>query len=310
MRDARSRARSRDDPTVDAFDDGATWPQLLGDLGALTQDAFIGGRLLVRQPRDGFRSGIDALIMAACVPAGDCGPRVLELGAGAGVASLALGLRLPNAVVHGLEIVPALADLAGDNAAHNALAPRVSFQACDLEGVGANSLLARLGPVDHVMMNPPYHAHGTVQRAANRLRAIANELGPAGLAPWIAAASRVLRPGGTLTIVNRPAAIPAVLHAMGDRFGAVQVVPFWSRAPEAGGDTTFTPDAAPNDATGVAPSAGPDAELVIIQASQARRGPFRLHRGMALHGPTGHGFTPALCAVLEGGAAIDLKGSR
>ena len=34
-----------------------------------TLDGFLGGRLLVRQPRHGFRSGTEALLLAGAVPA-------------------------------------------------------------------------------------------------------------------------------------------------------------------------------------------------------------------------------------------------
>ena len=56
---------------------------------ALSCDAFLGGRLRIWQPRAGYRAGIDPVMLAAAVPAR---PRqsVLELGCGAGTASLCL----------------------------------------------------------------------------------------------------------------------------------------------------------------------------------------------------------------------------
>ena len=35
----------------------------------VTADKFIGGRVLVRQTESGFRSGLDAVMLAAAVPA-------------------------------------------------------------------------------------------------------------------------------------------------------------------------------------------------------------------------------------------------
>ncbi|RJL18858.1 methyltransferase, partial [Paracoccus siganidrum] len=56
------------------------------------EDGFLGGRLRIRQPARGYRSGADAVMLAAACPAAP-GQRVLELGCGAGVASLCLGWR-------------------------------------------------------------------------------------------------------------------------------------------------------------------------------------------------------------------------
>jgi hypothetical protein len=55
-----------------------------------TLDGFLGGRLSIAQPRRGFRAGHDTVLLAASIPA-PAGSHVLELGSGAGVASLCLG---------------------------------------------------------------------------------------------------------------------------------------------------------------------------------------------------------------------------
>ena len=54
---------------------------------ATTDDAFLGGRVQVLQPRKGFRAGLDAVMLAAAVPA-RAGDRVCELGAGVGTAGV------------------------------------------------------------------------------------------------------------------------------------------------------------------------------------------------------------------------------
>ena len=85
-----------------------------------TLDAFLGGRLHLRQPARGFRAGMDALLLAAAVPARP-GEAVLELGCGGGAAILALGTRVQGLVLTGLEIQPAYAALARANASLNGL---------------------------------------------------------------------------------------------------------------------------------------------------------------------------------------------
>ena len=49
-----------------------------------TRDAFLGGRLTLSQPRNGFRAGLDSVLLGAAVPAGT--GRLLDMGAGVGTA--------------------------------------------------------------------------------------------------------------------------------------------------------------------------------------------------------------------------------
>src|SRR5277367_7136876 len=86
-----------------------------GDEGMeLTEGHLLGGRVRYAQPRDGFRSGIEPVLLAAAVPA-RAGERVLEVGSGAGAALLCLAARVSGVVGLGLERDAALAALAADN---------------------------------------------------------------------------------------------------------------------------------------------------------------------------------------------------
>jgi len=93
---------------------------------AVTLDRFLNGRITVAQPVSGFRAGHDSLLLAAAVPA-EPNSSVLELGSGAGVASLCLAARVPDIRITGIEIDPELVRLANENAARNAFADRVLF---------------------------------------------------------------------------------------------------------------------------------------------------------------------------------------
>src|SRR5215831_16512265 len=94
-------------------------------LAECTEDAFLGGRLRLRQPKSGHRAGHDAMLLAAATSVRP-GDRVVEFGAGVGAAGLALAKRANGAVALTLvEIEPQLAGLARDNAAANGLAADV-----------------------------------------------------------------------------------------------------------------------------------------------------------------------------------------
>ena len=49
---------------------------------AVVADAFLGGRLLLRQPAEGHRCGTDAVLLAAAAPA-DFSGLAIDVGAGA-----------------------------------------------------------------------------------------------------------------------------------------------------------------------------------------------------------------------------------
>ncbi len=77
----------------------------------VSEDAILGGRLILRQPRRGHRFGHDAILLAAAVSA-HAGEHAVELGAGVGAAGLALAHRVGGLSVTLVEIDRALASLA------------------------------------------------------------------------------------------------------------------------------------------------------------------------------------------------------
>src|SRR4029078_6514792 len=87
---------------------------------AASTDDFLGGRISIVQPRGGHRAGSDALFLASARPARS-GKRVLDVGAGVGVAGLCLLARVPDIDVTAVEIDAALCALAEHNAARNRL---------------------------------------------------------------------------------------------------------------------------------------------------------------------------------------------
>ena len=80
-----------------------------------TTDDFLGGLVSVIQPRKGYRAGVDAVLLAASIPAKP-GQQVLELGCGVGVASLCLAARVPDLTMTGVELQSDYAALALQNA--------------------------------------------------------------------------------------------------------------------------------------------------------------------------------------------------
>ena len=165
---------------------------------APTEDALLGGRVRLLQPSRGYRVAVDAVLLAAAVAARP-GERVLDLGAGVGAVGLCLAARVPDCVVVGIELQPALADLAERNARLNGAEARVRTVVHDL----AHALPADLGPFDHVVTNPPYLAAAVADPSPHPVKALATVESSADLARWLGVAVGALKPAGTLTIIHR-----------------------------------------------------------------------------------------------------------
>ena len=236
----------------------------------VTDDTLLNGRVLLRQPAAGYRAGIDAVFLAAAVPA-QAGDRVLDLGLGTGAAALCLLARVPEARMAGLEREAAYAALAR----YNATANRRDLQVVEGD-VGAPP---DLGLFDHVLTNPPFIEDGQGTRARDPARAAAHS-GDVPLAHWLAVAGRLLRPGGTLTVVfpaRREGELLAGLPA-----GDVRLYPLLPRA-------------------GRAP------KRLIVQVRTGRPAALTRLPGLILHGDA-PGFTAAAESILREGQALPLDG--
>lgn len=247
------------------------------DEADLTCDGFLGGRLKIFQPVSGYRAATDPVFLAASVPA-TTGQSVLELGCGAGVASLCLGARVSGLDLHAVELQPDYADLARRNAGANN---------SDLAVTCAD--LAALPPAltsqnfDHVIANPPYLAAGAGTTARDHGREIAfRAVTP--LATWLAVMIRRLKPRGTLSIIHLAERLPELLAGLHGRVGDIAVKPISPRTNRAAG-------------------------RVIVRARKGAKGAFVLHPALIVHAGTQHhadgdSYTQQVQAILRDGADL------
>ncbi|MGD9844225.1 MAG: DUF2007 domain-containing protein [Variibacter sp.] len=196
----------------------------------VTEDAALGGRIRLRQPRKGHRFGHDAILLAAATQAG-AGEQVVDLGAGVGAAGIALAARLADVRVTLAEIDSRLVELAEENIRLNELEGRVNAVQVDA-GASAWALSAvglEAGTAAGVMMNPPFN-DPTVHRASpDAARARAHVARADTLATWIGAAHRLLAPGGALTVIWRADGLQDLLGDLEPDFGAARILPILPR---------------------------------------------------------------------------------
>jgi tRNA1(Val) A37 N6-methylase TrmN6 len=252
----------------------------------LTDDAFLGGALHILQLRTGYRAGLDAVMLAAAVPADSSRPlRVLDVGAGVGTAGLCLARRAAFAEVVLLEKEPQLAEVAAENVRRNDLADRVRV----LTGVvgAAASELHALGLIEesfgHVIANPPFHDTDAGTLPPDALKAGAHAMPDGELEHWGRFMARMTASGGEATIVHKAEALALVLAAFEGRFGALRILPLHPRQ-------------------------GASAHRVLVQGVKGSRGPLQLLPGFMLHAGDG-AFTPAAQEILRAGAALPMSAS-
>ncbi|NSX53835.1 tRNA1(Val) (adenine(37)-N6)-methyltransferase [Parasulfitobacter algicola] len=215
----------------------------------LTQDAFLGGKLSVWQPANGYRAGVDPVLLAASVPA-KAGDTVLELGCGVGVAAICLATRIAGLKITGVELQVDYADLARRNAAENNV--DLTVVESDLASMPTD---LRNQSFDHVIANPPYYKDGT--KSDNAGRDIARS-GDTSLHVWVDIAIKRLKPKGHMTFIQRAERLPDLMAACDTRLGAVTILPIAARS-------------------------GRPAKLVIVQSQKASRAPAQLLAPLILH---------------------------
>jgi tRNA1(Val) A37 N6-methylase TrmN6 len=189
-----------------------------------TEDAFLGGKLHLRQPKSGHRAGHDAILLAAATPARS-GDRVIEFGAGVGAAGLAVAKRVAGIKLVLVEIDEGLAELARGNAVSNAIA--ADLIVLDVtSGLGAFEAAGlSVDSADVVLMNPPFNDSARHRASPDKARASAHVATPATLESWIHASRRILKSGGVLAMIWRADGIAEVLAALDRGFGGLAIVP-------------------------------------------------------------------------------------
>ncbi len=256
---------------------------MIGDVADLTEDAVLGGRLVLCQPRKGHRVGHDAILLAAACSA-QPRERLIELGAGVGAAGLAVARRVDELALTMIEIDPALAALAQQNAERNGLDERTRVVCLDVTASAEAFTTAGIagGSADHVLMNPPFNAaHNPSPDRGRRLAHAGTDL---TARQWVEAAAYLLRPAGVLTLIWRADGLDAVLASLADGFGGIGIVPIYPK-PEA------------------------PAIRVIVRAAKEGRAPLVLLPGLTLTDGNGRP-TPAAEAVMRAGSPLGLADIR
>ncbi len=239
-----------------------------------SEDFLLGGRVLIRQPTEGYRVAIDPIFLAASIEI-EPNDTILDVGAGVGAASLCLATRAPNVRVTGVELQRDLVRYAAENVKLNKLRERVEILHGDL--LRPPPRLAA-GTFSHVMTNPPYLNATRNNISPNETKAMANLEGEADLDQWAKFSLLMVKPKGSITFIHRADRLDQILSYFSGKLGNITIYPLW-------------------------PGKNKPAKRVLIRGIKNTNGALRLLPGMVLHTDDGR-YTPEADAVLRQAKAI------
>ena len=152
------------------------------------------------QKKDGFRFGIDAVLLANFVDVKK-GGRVMDLGTGTGIIAVLLAGKTAAGLIVGLEIQPEMAEMASRSVKLNNLEERVKIVNGDIrkavENFGSSAF-------DVVLTNPPYMNRGGGLINPSEAKAISRHEIMCTLEDVVRAGGSLLAPGGQFAMVHRP----------------------------------------------------------------------------------------------------------
>lgn len=237
-----------------------------------TEDHILDGKVILTQPKDGYRAAIDPVLLAAAVRA-EAGDRALDLGCGVGAAMLCLGTRIDGIEIDGLELQPHLAELAQANIQANGFEGRMRVINGDI--LSPPSELEEESYA-HVFANPPYLSGDRGNHPPNESKKIAHVETDADLEDWVDAALKFCRRKGSVTFIQRADRLAELLIGLEGRAGEITVFPLWPKEEE-------------------------NSHRVIVRARKGIKSPMQLMNGLTLHNEDGS-YTDCADAALKGGA--------
>ena len=244
---------------------------------AFSQDSLLGGRVVLRQPSQGYRVAIDPVLLAASVTA-EPGETILDVGAGVGAAGLCLAARLPYCRIMGVERQKNLVRLATDNITLNNLRERVEILHGDLQSPPPR---LAAGSYSQVISNPPYLENNSGRLSQVTTKSLSNHEVDFDMETWLKFCLLMLKPLGKITFIYRADMLDKLLSLFYGKVGNINVFPLW-------------------------PTGGKIAKRVIVQGIKGSKGGLNLLPGINLHNADGS-FTQSTDAILKNGQALRLE---
>ena len=244
-------------------------------MNEFTKDSFLGGGIRIWQPKKGYRAGIDPILLAASVNV-SAGQKVLDLGCGVGTASFAIGYRVKNVELYGIEIQKVFADLADLNSKENGIEFQV--ECANISKLSSNITSKNF---DHVIANPPYFDRKSSVRGINvsKEKSFGDTL---PISEWLKVAAKRAKPKGFVHFIVRSDRLMEIFTNMPNSLGSLVITPVISRKNE-------------------------NAKLTILHAKKNGRAGFIISSPIVLHplkSSSREKYVPEVDKVLRNGTSL------
>lgn len=211
--------------------------------GKIKLDLFLGGKVSVYQPVTGYRSGVDAVLLASLVTINHNNDsalepahkkyKVLDLGCGASVASLCLANRIPNLDITGIDNNPIMHTLATKNHILNMALLNTMQSTFNVKLLDINqpySVDEFINQFNIVICNPPYFkntSHKDVSLYSSKEKG--NMESTALLKDFINFAFKVLKNSGDLYMIYNSSRFHELLNLLNlAHWGGLEIYPIYS----------------------------------------------------------------------------------
>ncbi|MGE5423160.1 MAG: tRNA1(Val) (adenine(37)-N6)-methyltransferase [Ignavibacteriales bacterium] len=221
-----------------------------------TLDDLVRGGLKVLQHRKGYRFSIDSVLLAHFAEA-RTDDKVMELGCGSGVVSILIAARQPACEIIGLEIQPALADMARRSIELNGLSDSIKVIHGDLRNP---EVFLPKKKFSLVVANPPFWKMGEGKGNKDEENHIARHETQATLEDFINRAGSLLAVKGRLIMIHRAARIAEIMELCSRESLYLRRVRF------------------------VYPRSGADANLVLIEAQKGKKSETKVLSPLIVYG--------------------------
>ncbi len=185
----------------------------------ITEDTFLGGKLVIEQPREGYRAGNDSVLLASSLFLRPY-QTLLDLGCGVGTAFLCALARERSLKVTAVELQKKLSDLAIRNVQKN------SFCA-DIMNLNVDKVSSVIGNrnFDHVIFNPPFFDYNAGTVSKNKNKSLSNFSSEKELENWVRIGMKRLKPNGTISVISRIESLTLVLKTLEEKVGSIKILP-------------------------------------------------------------------------------------
>lgn len=152
--------------------------------------------MVILQKKDGFRFGEDAVMVADFFTPAKNG-KLLDIGTGTGIISLILSRNPKIENITSVEIQEEMAGMAKRSVEKNELTEKIEVLNIDIKK------LNRGNTYDYIVSNPPYMKSSNGKVNPHSMKAISRHEITLNLKELIDESRRLLKPGGTLTLIYR-----------------------------------------------------------------------------------------------------------